>query len=49
MVIAQVETKLALRNLEDIATADGIDAVFIGPNDFSLALGVFRQYDNANS
>lgn len=47
MVIPQVETKLALSNLEDIVTTDGIDAVFIGPMDLSLALGVFRQFDSA--
>jgi len=47
MVIPQVETELALKNLEDIVTTDGIDAVFVGPMDLSLSLGVFRQFDSA--
>jgi len=46
MVMPQVETELALKNLEDIVTAEGIKAVFIGPMDLSLSLGVFRQFDS---
>jgi 2-keto-3-deoxy-L-rhamnonate aldolase RhmA len=46
MIIPQVETELALKNLEDIVTAEGIDAVFVGPMDLSLSLGVFRQFSS---
>jgi 4-hydroxy-2-oxoheptanedioate aldolase len=46
MVIPQVETELALKNLEDIVTTEGIEAIFVGPMDLSLSLGVFRQFDN---
>lgn len=46
MVIPQVETELALRNVEEIVTTDGIDAVFCGPFDLSISLGVFRQFDS---
>ena len=46
MVIPQVETELALRNIEEIVTTDGIDAVFCGPFDLSMALGVFREFDS---
>lgn len=38
--IAQIETKLAVDNAEKIAATLGIDALLIGPNDLSLALGV---------
>jgi 4-hydroxy-2-oxoheptanedioate aldolase len=38
-VIAQVETRSALDELEAIATTDGIDAVFIGPADLAASLG----------
>lgn len=46
MVIPQIETDTALRNLEEIVCTDGIDAVFCGPYDLSMSLGVFRQFDN---
>lgn len=37
---AMIETKPALDNAKAIAAVDGIDGLFIGPNDLSLALGV---------
>lgn len=46
MIIPQVETELALKNLEGIVTTEGIDAVFVGPMDLSMSLGVFRQFDS---
>jgi len=46
MVIPQVETELALENIEEIVTTDGIEAIFLGPNDLSMSLGVFGQFDN---
>ncbi len=38
-VLVQVETRLALDNLEKIANVDGVDGVFIGPSDLSAGLG----------
>jgi 4-hydroxy-2-oxoheptanedioate aldolase len=38
-LLVQVETRLALSNLDAIATIDGIDGVFIGPADLSASLG----------
>lgn len=38
-VLLQVETKLGLQNLEQIAQVEGVDGVFIGPGDLSAALG----------
>jgi 4-hydroxy-2-oxoheptanedioate aldolase len=38
-VLVQVETQVALGNLEGIAAVDGVDGVFIGPGDLSTDLG----------
>ena len=46
MVIPQIETSLALQNVEEIVTTDGVDAVFCGPYDLSMSLGIFRQFEN---
>ena len=42
-MIAQLETRAALENLEAIAAVDGIDALFIGPSDLSADLGFLGQ------
>jgi 4-hydroxy-2-oxoheptanedioate aldolase len=34
-----VETREALENIEDIASVEGIDGVFIGPADLAASLG----------
>ena len=33
-----IETRLALKNIEDIAGMPGIDGLFVGPSDLSIAL-----------
>lgn len=38
-LLAQVETAEALAQLEDIASVDGVDGVFIGPSDLAASLG----------
>jgi 4-hydroxy-2-oxoheptanedioate aldolase len=38
-VLVQVETKSALDQIEAIASVDGIDGVFIGPNDLAASFG----------
>jgi 4-hydroxy-2-oxoheptanedioate aldolase len=38
-LLVQVETREALAQIEDIASVDGIDGVFIGPNDLSASFG----------
>jgi len=40
MVIAQIETKKGVENAKAIASVEGIDALLIGPNDLSIALGI---------
>jgi 4-hydroxy-2-oxoheptanedioate aldolase len=38
-VIVQIETTVALANLEAIAAVDGVDGLFIGPSDLAAAMG----------
>lgn len=40
LAIAQIETAEAIRNIDAIATVEGIDVLLIGPNDLSISLGV---------
>lgn len=39
-VVLQIETREALNNLDDIASTPGVDALFVGPADLALSLGV---------
>ncbi len=39
LCIVMVETKEALEEVEKIAAVDGLDGIYIGPSDLSLALG----------
>lgn len=38
-VMAQIETAEAIENLEEIAAVDGIDCLFVGPNDLAASYG----------
>jgi 4-hydroxy-2-oxoheptanedioate aldolase len=38
-VLVQIETKVALDNIESIAAVEGVDGIFIGPGDLSADLG----------
>lgn len=44
--IVQIETIAVLNQLDHIAALDGIDVLFIGPSDLSMALGIFGQFDH---
>lgn len=46
MVIVQVEHAEALDNISEIASADHIDAIFLGPSDLSLSLGHPGEMDH---
>jgi 2-keto-3-deoxy-L-rhamnonate aldolase RhmA len=46
LVILQIETREALKNVEAIAATPGVDVLFVGPNDLSANLNVFRQFDH---
>ncbi|MGA2990344.1 MAG: aldolase/citrate lyase family protein [Candidatus Korobacteraceae bacterium] len=39
-VFAMIETAEAVSNLDDILSTPGLDAIFIGPNDLAMSLGV---------
>ncbi len=43
LVIVQIETKASVANLEAIAGVPGVDVLFIGPEDLSIALGLPGQ------
>ena len=39
MLFPQCETRGALENIEEIAALPGVDGIFVGPYDLSVALG----------
>ncbi len=39
LLLAMVETRQALKNLDDIVSVDGLDGVYVGPSDLSLSMG----------
>jgi len=43
LVVVMIESQTALDNLDEILSVPGVDAVFIGPDDLSLNLGIFQQ------
>ncbi len=44
--VAMIETKLGLENLEEILSADYLDAIIIGPYDLSASLGVCGDFES---
>lgn len=40
-VIVQIESRAGVANCADIAAVDGIDGLFIGPNDLASSMGYF--------
>ena len=44
--IVGIESVPAIENLENILRIQGIDAIFVGPNDLSITLGIPDQYDH---
>ena len=46
VAFAMIETAQALENLDDILSTPGLDAVYIGPSDLSLALGCTPTFDD---
>jgi 4-hydroxy-2-oxoheptanedioate aldolase len=47
IVIVQIESALALENLDGILSAPGIDVAFVGPNDLHAQLGLTPSSDGA--
>jgi 4-hydroxy-2-oxoheptanedioate aldolase len=49
LAIAMIETRAAQAALDDILAIDGIDGVFVGPSDFSIALSNGSKLDPNNA
>ena len=47
LAMAMIETREALRNLDDIMGVPGLDAVFVGPSDLGQSLGLGPGMDRA--
>ena len=46
VVICQIETAEAVKNIEEIAAVDGVDMLFIGPYDLSGSIGKLGQFED---
>jgi len=46
LVVIQIETEEAVRNIDEICSVKGVDVCFVGPTDLSLSLGVLGQTDH---
>jgi 4-hydroxy-2-oxoheptanedioate aldolase len=46
VTFAMIETAKALDNLDSILSVEGLDAIYIGPSDLSLALGCKPTFDD---
>lgn len=44
--VANIESVAALDRLEDLLEVPGLDAVFIGPHDLSVSMGLPEEYDH---
>ena len=45
-VILQIETEAAVENVDQIASVEGVDALFVGPSDLTANLGIFGEADH---
>lgn len=45
-LVVQIEDKEAIESIEEIASIEGIDIIFIGPGDLSLSYGVFPDFNH---
>lgn len=46
VVIVGIESTPAIERLDEILAVPGIDAIFIGPHDLTISLGIPEQYDH---
>jgi 4-hydroxy-2-oxoheptanedioate aldolase len=49
VVMPMIETAEALKNLDDILGVPGVDAIYVGPSDLSLALGCKPRLDQTDA
>ena len=47
LIACQIETAAAVEAIPEIAAVDGVDMLFIGPNDLSGSIGKLGQFDDA--
>ena len=47
LLIPQCETAGCLEHIEEIVAVEGVDGIFIGPFDLSIALGIPGRFDDA--
>lgn len=45
-LVAHIETEQGFTHAEEIITTPGLDAVYVGPYDFSIAMGAPGEYDD---
>jgi 2-keto-3-deoxy-L-rhamnonate aldolase RhmA len=48
LIMCQIETPGGLNAVEEIAGVDGVDVLFVGPNDLSASMGHFGEQDHPN-
>ncbi len=48
VTFAMIETRQALDNLDSILSVEGLDAIYIGPSDLSLALGCTPKFEDVD-
>ncbi len=48
IVMPMIETAEAVKNLDDILSVPGVDAIYVGPSDLSLALGCKPRLDQTD-
>jgi len=46
LVVVQAESREALANIRPIARVSGVDAIFVGPYDLTLSLGIPERFDH---
>ena len=46
VLVIGIESVPAVERLEDLISEPGVDAVFVGPNDLSIQLGIPNKYDH---
>jgi 2-keto-3-deoxy-L-rhamnonate aldolase RhmA len=44
LVVVMIETRKGIKNIDEIFSVEGVDACFVGPSDFTLDMGIHRQY-----
>lgn len=48
LFVPMIESVLAVENLDEICSIPGVHAVFVGPNDMTVNMGIPNEYDHAD-